>query len=492
MNISLDRALIASALLTFSIASVAGPGDLDTSFGAGGRATVAFNIAAGTFDDRVIAAIPEGPNTLLLGTVTPLTTSGNRYLAFARVDGNGQLDPNFAMNGKFITETYLATLVDADSDTSGRIYVTGAARDTVNGDTEFAVLRFLPTGELDSDYGLFGMATISFDAGGANNDVPVAITVSPSGEALVAGDVDGPAGARDFGLIKLDSTGALERAFSGDGKVTLRIGTGKTHVTAISDFDDSHVYLAGHDESDAAQHRVVVASFNVATGALDGAFCAAQACASGAQGSTIAGGGARTLSFDRASGAVSDEASAIAIASDGSGRVAVVGSSTVVATGKRRAAIAVMNAQGVIPDDASINTGRALLDLGASTEAVDVIHRGLDDHWIVAGNTTTGTTTQGFASYLTATPTLDTGFTTSAGNPSATQLISFPNFGAGTPLETRLRAVVLDDTQRLVLSGYRLWQRFSGVEDNDFAITRLSGDLVAADAVFKNGFEGQP
>lgn len=92
----------ASALLALVLACPssggAAPGDLDPTFGSGGRAAVAF---PGEATPRDLVVLPDG-RLVLAGTVVH-EDSGRFTFALARVDARGTLDPGFGEAGITIT-----------------------------------------------------------------------------------------------------------------------------------------------------------------------------------------------------------------------------------------------------------------------------------------------------------------------------------------------------------------------------------------------------
>ncbi len=496
---------LAAVLITLlPFAAHAGPGDFDTTLLNSGKAAYGFDLAGGTKDDRAYTVIPGATTIMMIGLIKPDAANGAARVGFMRVQANGVLDSTFGTQGRVSSETSLSTIVGAGMDNSGRIYIAGTYFDAQNGDAEFGVQRYLANGQPDLGYGLFGLTVAAFDQGGSNADVPRAIAVSASGAVIVAGSVQFTTPAdTDFGIARFTVDGQLDTAFSSDGKTTVSFdvdGLAADEATALSTYDPNTMRVVGTARRADGSRVVAVASFITSNGALTPAFCSSNSCV-GAQQSLVTGPGRRTLRFDTLSGATDDLVTGAALASDASGRLGIAGiSSMFTGTPSPRAAFALVNSNGQMPatfqrgaaPEGSNNFGRVLFGPLDPTYALGVIHRNADDHWILTGTMGNSPTRYGFALYINSLPAVDTGFTQidfgGGPQPSAFQLIEFPRNADAVPIETVMSSVAIDAQQRIVMAGWRLWNRSSGVEDNDFAIVRLSAS-TGADAVFANGFE---
>ena len=126
-----------------------------------------------------------------------------------------------------------AGFVDVLAQADGRLLVSATVANS--GSNDFGVLRLLPNGTLDTNFGDQGQAIVPFDLGGSLDDVPTSILRQPDGRIVLCGAAQGDpsAGGRDFAFVRLLPNGALDTGFSGDGKATVAFDLG-----ASGDRDD--------------------------------------------------------------------------------------------------------------------------------------------------------------------------------------------------------------------------------------------------------------
>jgi uncharacterized delta-60 repeat protein len=117
-------------LLGFPASALATGGQLDTSFGGGGKVTTDF--AEGEFDGAYAVAIQAD------GKIVAAGQAGGRFFALARYKPGGALDPSFGGDGKVTTRVgkysgAYAVAIQAD----GKIVAAGYSED------RFALARYL-------------------------------------------------------------------------------------------------------------------------------------------------------------------------------------------------------------------------------------------------------------------------------------------------------------------------------------------------------------
>jgi uncharacterized delta-60 repeat protein len=239
-------------------AASARPGDLDPTFGTGGRAATAVeevkpdwsgpgfgpSLEPETFSYEVrLAAAPDGSVVVAHGSLLL------RYLP------DGQLDPGFGEDGKLAIETVAGLpfgLADVEVDSDGRILVFGTVVDTSTSRFVAAysprevspsfvtVLRLDPTGSFDSGFGngdgIFLEGLGLRPTSGVPAGIPLVETESAeldsAGRAVIAvGKVGFPPFTRSTpgwaagALIRLTPAGTLDPTFGGgDGVVEGALG----------------------------------------------------------------------------------------------------------------------------------------------------------------------------------------------------------------------------------------------------------------------------
>jgi len=156
-------------------------GSLDTSFGDDGRVTTDFTVVDSLTD---IALTPDG-GIVAVGTIEPSSTQFD--FAVARYDRNGRLDPSFGTGGRVSTDFSMSDdfAFAVAVRPNGKIVVAGKSRINAAGFyDDFAVARYNRDGTLDQTFGTGGLVTTDF---AGNTDEPRAVAILPSGRIVVAG-----------------------------------------------------------------------------------------------------------------------------------------------------------------------------------------------------------------------------------------------------------------------------------------------------------------
>ncbi|WP_405851292.1 calcium-binding protein [Streptomyces sp. NBC_00090] len=197
----------AALVLALPGTALAAPGDLDPTFGAGGRVTTYF---PGYAEGRDIARQPDGKLV-----VAGLSEGG---FALARYLPGGGLDPAFGTGGMVTSDfgggAHVANAV-AVQPADGKIVVAGTTEvvaEEGGGCCFFSVARYLPNGTLDASFGEGGLVRIEeFGASADGADV----AVQSDGRIIAAGK----GGGGGFALVRLDTDGNLDTSLGGDGAV---------------------------------------------------------------------------------------------------------------------------------------------------------------------------------------------------------------------------------------------------------------------------------
>ena len=206
---------------------MAAAGDLDPTYGSGGKTTTDFF----GFDDEIFAAAvqPDG-KTVVAGRIQVELNRTSSALARYRLDGS--LDPAFGSNGKVLFSQISPTAVIIQPD--GKIIVAGSTQ------TDFGLLRFRSNGSLDTTFGAGGLASLDFFG---TNDVINDVALQPDGRIVAAGHTD--AGLR-VGIARFHSDGSPDITFGDHGKASPpRLGSGAEHASAIVIQPDLKIVAAG-------------------------------------------------------------------------------------------------------------------------------------------------------------------------------------------------------------------------------------------------------
>ncbi len=236
----------------------AAQGDLDLTFGNGGRVTTQFGGGDSIF---ALVAQPDGK------IVAAGSASGNEF-ALARYNMDGSLDLTFGSGGKVTTDFFgnrdvaLAVALQPN----GKIVAAGYAFDAPGNNIIFAVARYNSNGSLDSSFGAGGKVT-----GGGTE--ATSILIQPDNKILVGGHTNGsgPPFNIDFDLVRLNPDGTLDDTFGSGGKVTTDFFGGEDRIFALALQPDGLIVAAG-----AANRFALTADFAIArykpNGKLDKSF----------------------------------------------------------------------------------------------------------------------------------------------------------------------------------------------------------------------------
>ena len=206
----------------FTLVRLEANGALDTSFGDGGRVVTDF----GGDSDRAFALLLMPDGRIVAGGQTNVNRGSTGVdFALARYSANGQLDASFGNGGKVVapilpgsTSDMVRGLALQQVDGSARVLAVG-------GEGDFTVARFMDSGALDAGFGSGGRVSGLFGVsiGGAH-----AVTVLPTGEAVIAGHV-----GHDYAAVQLRLDGTLDNRFgpAADGRFR--------HAMSSSNWDEA-------------------------------------------------------------------------------------------------------------------------------------------------------------------------------------------------------------------------------------------------------------
>jgi uncharacterized delta-60 repeat protein len=205
-------------------------GVMDLSFGRFGRTTLTFGEADSSLnavtiqpDGKIVAAAFAGTNFL----VARYTTNGVLDTSF---NGSGTATTTLAANGN------IANAVTLQSD--GKIVVAG----TASFGRDFAVLRYNPTGILDTSFDGDGKLAIDVDVNGNQAN---AVKLQPDGKIIVAGYSVIGGTAFDITAVRLKTNGAVDSSFGTFGAVATPVGSGRAFGFSLAIQPDGKILIAG-------------------------------------------------------------------------------------------------------------------------------------------------------------------------------------------------------------------------------------------------------
>lgn len=211
-------------------------GSLDAGFGQGGVQTVDFG---GTAQKASSMAI-QTDNKIILGGY--VTYSGNSNIAIARFDMNGNPDNSFSADGKLVSDfgadndDIIASAIQND----GKLVFAGRTNNGVN--NVVGVARFSSNGNPDNSLG--GDGVIVLQPTGQKSTFYTSTAVQADGKAIAAGYAWNGSNY-DFSIARYKINGALDQAFSGDGKQMSDFGATDDRAVAIAIQADGKIVVAG-------------------------------------------------------------------------------------------------------------------------------------------------------------------------------------------------------------------------------------------------------
>jgi uncharacterized delta-60 repeat protein len=273
---AVSMATVGIVLLQFGLGAraVAAGGDLDQSFGTGGKVVVqglggGDGVALQT-DGKIVVATEQGNHFAVArfhpdgtldrafggdgivskrfgggppkcyaqaldmevqtdGRIVAIGNSCGGALTVARFNHNGTLDPSFGDGGKvFINKLGHCTHLSGPTGALGlHGKIVAGTSGLCAGRDRFVVVRLKHDGTLDGGFSGDGMATAFVQKGVFEGEV-AGVAVQPDGRILIAGSAlyktypEGE-GDSDVAVVRFDRGGSLDRTFGGgDGKVTTK------------------------------------------------------------------------------------------------------------------------------------------------------------------------------------------------------------------------------------------------------------------------------
>jgi uncharacterized delta-60 repeat protein len=181
---------------------VAEPGEIDLTFGAGGRVITDL----GGLDTVYAVTVQADGRIVAAGT---RQDGGNFDIALARYMRDGRLDPTFGAEGTMTTDLGGGDAAYAVAvQPNGRIVVAGVTS------SDFALVRYLPDGGLDPTFGRGGVTTAPI---GSDDPAAYALAVQTDGGIVIAGTAG-------FALARYTPDGRPDPSFGSGGTVAITGG----------------------------------------------------------------------------------------------------------------------------------------------------------------------------------------------------------------------------------------------------------------------------
>lgn len=221
----------------FAIVRYKTDGTLDNTFGTAGKVVT----PVGDTDDRISDIEVQSDGKIVAAGIATFTGNVTKF-AIVRYNSDGSLDNTFGTNGKVIT--LLGTDDIAKSvviQQNGKIVVAGTS--TSNGNDDFSIIRYNSDGSLDNTFGTNGHVITSVD--NENDDVS-SVTLQSDDKIVVAGSsVVGSTPV--FSVVRYMPDGALDNQFGTGGKVISTLQNSTANALKIQ--SDGKIVIVGNVQS---------------------------------------------------------------------------------------------------------------------------------------------------------------------------------------------------------------------------------------------------
>jgi uncharacterized delta-60 repeat protein len=245
-------------------------GSLDTSFGNGGIVTT--NFPEGSYASSV--ALQADGKIIAAGTVFVdfiIGEPSNTDFALARYNPDGTPDASFGNGGQVSTDFFsmeddaFSVLIQPD----GKIVAVGSANNPATY-YDFAAVRYLSNGTIDTTFGVAGK--VSNDFGVAGFDRAQSAALQADGRIVAAGfAISQNGGVQNFAVARYTSSGVLDTTFSRDGKTQIDFGSCCQSAHEVLVQSDGKIIAVGYADTESSDSDFLLARLST-RGSLDTSF----------------------------------------------------------------------------------------------------------------------------------------------------------------------------------------------------------------------------
>jgi|LNFM01.1.fsa_nt_gb uncharacterized delta-60 repeat protein len=179
---------------------------------------------------------------------------------------------------------------------SGHFFAVGTIADTTEATADHRTLlvKFLPTGQIDTSFGTNGRATHNITVG-TNGEVARGIVVQSTGKIVVSATVEAPGAMdmrdRNIALARFNADGSIDSSFGTMGVVTLDLSAGALNGTT---YTADSAWALTQD----SMGRLIVTGLQRRMGNLDSDFATVRLSADGARDMSFGTMGVHTLDLN--------------------------------------------------------------------------------------------------------------------------------------------------------------------------------------------------
>jgi uncharacterized delta-60 repeat protein len=241
--------LIAVGILFTFIDSYCQSGTIDSSFGTNGIA-----IFGGTFREALSLkdlVVKSDQSIILVGeyaTIHPTQGNYSHYFTLLKTDPWGKGDPTFIGQYLTLVDKLSAGANKAVLQPDGKIVAAGFSGRYEN-NADFAIVRFLPGGGIDSSFGANGKVITDF---GSNvGEEAVDLLLQGDGKIIAIGNSGGSTtGNSKVVMARYNSNGSLDSSFGVQGKFVSFLFSGySNYVSTACLQEDGKIVIGGYTKN---------------------------------------------------------------------------------------------------------------------------------------------------------------------------------------------------------------------------------------------------
>jgi uncharacterized delta-60 repeat protein len=229
-------AVVVAGLL--GVAFGASAGSFDPVFGSGGLVQLQLGQNVAVPRSYATAVLAQGDNKILLGGVAGDSGSDADEFMVARLNPDGTRDTTFGSAGAFYAQMSNQVATQSREPLSevralalqgnGDIIAAGEATND-SGGGQFALVRLLPTGALDTSFGSQGKVIVQPGSAVSSGIAGAyAVALQSDGKIVTAGWADDSGGHPAFAILRLNSDGSLDQSFGSGGQIVVQLGQSPT------------------------------------------------------------------------------------------------------------------------------------------------------------------------------------------------------------------------------------------------------------------------
>jgi uncharacterized delta-60 repeat protein len=223
-------------------------GQLDYSFGTGGKVVMDFDSS-----ETVTSIALQGDGKII---IAGYRVGKEIDVMVARLHANGTLDYSFGQQGKVFTNIRKVDYaMDIALQSDGKILVAGYTRNNNFKESDVLVIRYHTDGT--RDYSFSGDGIVTTDLKTNNMDFGRSIAVQTNGKIVVCGETKDGDKDIEVAVLRYHADGTLDYSFSGDGKLTVNVGTGPDYGDKLAIQKDGKILVAGKNQDSKYQMMVI-------------------------------------------------------------------------------------------------------------------------------------------------------------------------------------------------------------------------------------------